>query len=108
MTVTGPDAAIACVAADGDRVATVGANRKMLIFGLEEVNELSRGRGVRLQKLRDGGLADVTVFRAEEGLRWQEGSRVRTFTELAPWLGKRAQAGRKVPRGFPANNRFSK
>jgi topoisomerase-4 subunit A len=106
MTVTGPDAAIACVAADGDRVATVGANRNMLIFALEEVNELSRGRGVRLQKLRDGGLADVTIFRAEEGLRWQEGSRVRTFTELAPWLGKRAQAGAIVPKGFPRANRF--
>lgn len=106
MTVTGPDAAIACVAADGNRVATVGANRKMLIFGLEEVNELSRGRGVRLQKLRDGGLADVTVFRAEDGLRWQEGSRVRTFTDLAPWLGKRAQAGAIVPKGFPRANRF--
>jgi topoisomerase-4 subunit A len=106
MTVTPPDAAIACVAAEGDSVATVGANRKMLIFPLEEVNELSRGRGVRLQKLRDGGLADVTVFRAEEGLRWQEGSRVRTFTEFAEWQGKRAQAGAVVPKGFPRANRF--
>ncbi len=106
MTVTPPDAAIACVAAEGDSVATVGANRKMLIFPLEEVNELNRGRGVRLQKLREGGLADVTVFRAEEGLRWQEGTRVRTFTELAAWQGKRAQAGAVVPKGFPRANRF--
>ncbi len=106
MTVAPPDAAIACIAAEGDSVATVGANRKMLVFPLEEVNELSRGRGVRLQKLRDGGLADVTVFRAEEGLRWQDGPRVRTFTEFAPWQGKRAQAGAVVPKGFPRAGRF--
>ncbi|MGB0086335.1 MAG: DNA topoisomerase IV subunit A [Rhodomicrobiaceae bacterium] len=106
MTVAPPDAAIACIAADGDSVATVGANRKMLVFRLDEVNELSRGRGVRLQKLRDGGLADVTVFRAEEGLRWQDGPRVRTFAEFAPWQGKRAQAGAVVPKGFPRAGRF--
>jgi topoisomerase-4 subunit A len=106
MSVTAPDKAIACVAADGDSVATVGANRKMLVFPLAEVNELSRGRGVRLQKLRDGRLADVTVFHAEEGLRWQEGSRVRTFTEIGPWRGKRAQAGAAVPKGFPRSGRF--
>ena len=106
MSVTAPDKAIACVAAEGDSVATVGANRKMLIFPLEEVNELSRGRGMRLQKLRDGKLADVTVFSAEDGLRWQEGSRMRTFTETGPWVGKRAQAGAAVPKGFPRSGRF--
>ncbi|NJM34615.1 MAG: DNA topoisomerase IV subunit A [Rhodomicrobium sp.] len=106
MTVGEGDKAVACVAAEGDSVATVGENRKLLIFALEEVNELARGRGVRLQKLRDGGLADITVFRAEEGLRWQEGPRVRTFAEFAPWQGKRAQAGAAVPKGFPRNGRF--
>jgi topoisomerase-4 subunit A len=106
MSVAAPDKAVACVAAAGDLVATLGANRKLLIFPLEEVNELSRGRGVRLQKLREGGLADVTVFRAEDGLRWQEGSRVRSFTETGPWQGKRAQAGAIVPKGFPRSNRF--
>jgi topoisomerase-4 subunit A len=106
MSVSAPDKAIACIAADGDSVATVGENRKMLIFPLADVNELSRGRGVRLQTLRNSGLSDLTVFRAEEGLRWQEGSRVRTFTELGAWQGKRAQAGATVPKGFPRSNRF--
>ncbi len=106
MTVSPPDMAIACVAAEGDSVACLGANRKLLIFPLEEVNELSRGRGVRLQKLRDGGLADVTVFRAAEGLRWQEGPRIRTMAEFAEWLGRRAQAGTLAPKGFPRNSRF--
>jgi topoisomerase-4 subunit A len=78
----------------------------MLIFPLADVNELSRGRGVRLQMLRNSGLSDLTVFRAEEGLRWQEGSRVRTFTEIGAWQGKRAQAGATVPKGFPRSNRF--
>jgi topoisomerase-4 subunit A len=106
MTVTVPDKAIACIAAEGDMVATVGENRKMLVFPLEEVNELARGRGVRLQTLRNGGLSDVTVFRSAEGLRWMEGSRVRTFAEVEPWQGKRAQAGAAVPKGFPRANRF--
>jgi topoisomerase IV subunit A len=106
MTVTAPDAAIACVAANGDMVATVGDNRKLLVFPLAEVNELARGRGMRLQKLRDGGLADVTVYQSTQGLRWHEGSRTRTFTELAEWLGARAAAGRTVPKGFPRANKF--
>jgi topoisomerase-4 subunit A len=106
MTVSVPDAAIACVAADGDMVATVGENRRMLVFPLAEVNELTRGRGVRLQRLRDVGLLDVTVFRAAEGLRWMEGSRTRTFTDLDEWQGSRAQAGKNVPKGFPRSNRF--
>jgi topoisomerase-4 subunit A len=106
MTVTAPDKAIACIAAEGDMVATVGENRKLLIFPLEEVNELARGRGVRLQTLRNGGLSDVTVFKSAEGLRWAEGSRVRTFTEIQEWVGKRAQAGAAVPKGFPRANRF--
>jgi topoisomerase IV subunit A len=106
MTVSAPDLAIACVAAEGDSVACLGENRKLLIFPLEEVNELSRGRGVRLQKLKDGGLADVTVFRNADGLRWQEGPRIRTLAEFAEWLGRRAQAGTSAPKGFPRNSRF--
>jgi topoisomerase-4 subunit A len=79
----------------------------MLVFSLSEVNELGRGRGVRLQRVRDGGLADATVFTLAEGLRWQEGSRTRTYTEdLTEWQGNRAGAGRVVPKGFPRANRF--
>jgi topoisomerase-4 subunit A len=106
MTVSSPDRAVACVSAEGDHVATVGANRKMLIFPLKDVNELARGRGVRLQMLRNSRLTDVTVFRLADGLRWQEGPRVRTFTEIDPWVGKRAGAGAGVPKGFPRSTRF--
>lgn len=106
MTVSAPDKAIACINADGDHVATVGANRKMLIFPLQDVNELSRGRGVRLQTLRNSRLSDITVFKHENGLRWREGPRVRTFTEFEPWIGKRAGAGAAVPKGFPRATRF--
>ncbi len=107
MTVPGGDKAVACVACEGDSVAVVGSNRKILIFPLSEVNELSRGRGVRLQRYADGRLADVTVFTAETGLQWLEGARIRTFTEFAEWQGSRAQAGRLVPKGFPRSGRFS-
>ncbi len=106
MMVTPPDKAVVCVAAEGDSVACLGDNRRMLIYPLAEVNELSRGRGVRLQKFKDGGLADITVFRDAVGLRWLEGSRTRTVTEVAEWQGTRAQAGRTVPKGFPRANRF--
>ncbi len=107
MTVSAPDKAVVCVACHGDSVAVLGDNRKMLVFPLAEVNELARGRGVRLQKYTEGGLADVTVFTAATGLQWLEGSRMRTFTDLAEWLGVRAQAGKVVPKGFPRSNRFA-
>ncbi len=107
MTVPRGDKAVACVACEGDSVAVVGDNRKLLIFPLAEVNELNRGRGVRLQRYSDGGLADVTVFTAATGLQWLEGARIRTFTEIAEWQGARAQAGRLVPKGFPRNGHFS-
>lgn len=106
MSVTAPDRAIACVAADGDMVATVGSNRKMLVFPLDEVNELARGRGVRLQTVRNAQLSDITVFNSDEGLRWQDGQRVRTFAEIDAWQGKRAGAGAIVPKGFPRAIRF--
>jgi topoisomerase IV subunit A len=107
MTVPPKDKAVACVACEGDSVAVVGGNRKLLIFPLAEVNELARGRGVRLQRYADGALADVTVFTAAVGLQWLEGARIRTFTETAEWLGARAQAGRLVPKGFPRSGRFA-
>ena len=79
--------------ADGDSVAVVGDNHKLLVFPLKEVPEMSRGRGVILQRYHDGGLADVKVFRKAEGLSWRQGeSRTRTETELGPWEGVRAQA----------------
>jgi topoisomerase-4 subunit A len=96
----------ACAMVEGDHVAVVGDNRKLVIFKLDEVPEMTRGRGVILQKYKDGGLSDVKVFRLKEGLSWRSGERTRTETDLRPWVGQRAQAGRLPPRGFPVNNKF--
>ncbi len=98
--------ATACAIFKGDHVAVVGDNRKLLIFPADELPEMSRGRGVILQRFNKGGLADVTSFTLEEGLSWQIGDRTRTETKLENWIGKRAQAGRVVPRGFSKTNRF--
>lgn len=103
------DVAMRAVPADGDFVAVVGENRKLLVFPIEQVPTLSKGRGVRLQRYKDGGLADVKTFQSAEGLSWIDASgrrHVRTMDELAEWRGERATAGRTVPRGFPKNHRF--
>jgi topoisomerase-4 subunit A len=98
--------AMVCVPAEGDSVATVGENRKLLVFPLDQVPEMTRGRGVQLQSYRDGGLSDVKVFRRAEGLSWALGDRVRTETDLTPWRGQRAGAGKLPPNGFPRSNKF--
>jgi topoisomerase-4 subunit A len=95
-----------CVPAEGDTVAVVGENRKLLLFPLDQVPEMARGRGVQLQSYKDGGLADAKVFTRKEGLSWQLGERVRVETDLAPWRGNRAGAGKMPPNGFPRSNRF--
>jgi topoisomerase-4 subunit A len=103
--------ALACVvtSATGDHVATIGENRKMLVFPLAQVPEMARGKGVRLQRFKDGGLADARVFALFEGLTWRD-SAGRTFTvgraDLKEWIGNRAEAGRLPPKGFPRSNRF--
>ena len=91
------------VPAEGDQVAVIGDNRKMVVFGLDEVPEMARGRGVTLQRYKEGGLADARVFTLAEGLSWRSGSRTRVFTkaELKDWIGKRGQAGRLPPHGAP-------
>jgi topoisomerase-4 subunit A len=92
----------------GDYVACVGENRKVLLFPLEELPEMGRGKGVRLQKYKDGGLSDATTFVMSEGLTWKDpAGRTRTEAELGEWQGKRASAGRMAPRGFPRENRFT-
>ena len=99
--------AVLCRPAGGDSVAVLGDNRRLLIFPLAEVNEMTRGRGVRLQKYREGGLADVQVFDSAAGLRVGDPSgRVRTLNELADYRGSRAQAGTAGLKGLPKNNRF--
>jgi topoisomerase IV subunit A len=97
-----------CIPAEGDSVAVVGTNRKMLIFKLEEVPELARGKGVILQRFKDGKLAAVKVFNAEDGISWHmNGGRQRTETDLSAWVGKRASAGKLPPTGFPRPPRFN-
>jgi topoisomerase-4 subunit A len=96
-----------CVPADGDHVAVVGDNRKLLVFPLAQVAELSRGLGVTLQRYKEGGLADAKVFRLAEGLTWKSGERTRTETNLRDWLGERGQAGKMPPNGFPRSGKFS-
>jgi topoisomerase-4 subunit A len=99
--------AAAAVPAAGDSVAVIGENRKLLIFPLQELPEMTRGRGVIMQKYKDGGLSDVKTFTLAEGLAWSAGAgRTRTETKLTAWLGKRAQAGRLPPNGFPRSNKF--
>ncbi len=100
--------ALVCRPTEGDHVACVGENRKVLIFPLVELPEMGRGKGVRLQKYKDGGLSDAATFTLVEGLSWKDpAGRTRTETELDEWIGKRAGSGRMAPRGFPRDNRFT-
>ena len=101
------ETALLCVPAEGDHVAVIGTNRKLLVFPLDDVPELSRGAGVTLQKHRDGALADAKVFRIADGLTWRLGDKTRTETALQDWLGARGHAGRLPPNGFPKSGRFS-
>ena len=109
LNVKPPDLARAIAPAEGELVAAIGDNRKMLVFPLDQVPEMTRGRGVRLQRHKDGGLSDLKVFEAEKGLTWTD-SAGRVFTlslkELADWRGNRADAGRLAPKGFPKTNKF--
>jgi topoisomerase-4 subunit A len=96
-----------CLPVAGDAVALLGDNRKLLVCRIEEIPEMTRGRGVMLQRYREGGLADAKIFTLVAGLSWRQGeSRTRTETDLSPWLGARAGTGRLVPSGFPKTNRF--
>jgi topoisomerase IV subunit A len=97
-----------CRPVTGDHVAVVGDNRKMLVFPLVDLPEMARGKGVRLQKYKDGGLSDATTFTLAQGLSWKDpAGRTRTEADLGEWLSARATAGRMAPRGFPRDNRFT-
>ena len=113
LNVEMPNKARILTVVDGgnDSVAVIGENRKMLIFPLDQVPEMSRGRGVRLQKFKDGGLSDIVTFTAKAGLFWRDGAGREfsaTMKELAEWRGNRADAGRLPPKGFPKSNKFGK
>ena len=94
---------------EGDSVATIGTNRKLLIFKINELPELNKGKGVRLQKFKDGFLSDITSFESDIGLIWFDKSgRKNVVRDYDNWLGKRAQSGKIAPKGFPRNNKFNK
>ncbi|MEJ0041363.1 MAG: DNA gyrase subunit A [Rhizomicrobium sp.] len=97
----------ACAFVTGDSVAVIGDNRKLLIFGLDDVPEMARGQGVYLQRYKDGGLLDATTFTAKDGLK-DENNREFTASELKEWRGLRAQAGRLPPRGWAKSGKFAK
>ena len=108
LNVRGDVRAKVCKPVLGDSVAVVGENRKVLVFELAELPELARGKGVRLQKYKDGGLSDAITFNVTEGLSWLDpAGRTRSELDLAEWIAKRASAGRMAPRGFPRDNKFT-
>ena len=108
LNVKGNAEAVRCIAVNGDKLAIIGENRKILVFDLEDLPVMSRGKGVRLQKYKDGGLADITVFKDEEGLSYIDSAgRKNSVPEWKVLEGKRAQAGRMAPRGFSRSNEFA-
>jgi len=99
--------AVVSIEAAGDHIATIGDNGKILVFPLEELPEMPRGKGVKLQSYREGGLRDAAVFTAEEGATWiDKGGRTFAWNDWRDWLGRRSAAGKLAPKGFPASKRF--
>ena len=109
LTLDAPAKAVVAAEAKGDHVAVVGENRKLLVFPMTQLPEMARGKGVRLQRYKDGGVSDAKAFTLAEGLTWKDSSG-RTWTvsaaDLKDWIANRAEAGRLPPKGFPKNNRF--
>jgi topoisomerase-4 subunit A len=109
LNVSGKTRAALIVPAEGDHVAVIGQNRKLLVFPAGQLATMARGKGTRLQRYKEGGVSDAKVFSLADGLSWRD-SAGRTFTvgmpELKEWIGNRAEAGRLPPKGFPKTNRF--
>jgi topoisomerase-4 subunit A len=109
MSVDGDAKVVIAVPAEGDHVAVIGENRKLLVFPTAQLPHLARGKGMRLQRYKDGGLSDAKLFTLAQGLTWRDTSG-RTWTvsaaDLRDWIGNRAEAGRLPPKGFPKNNKF--
>jgi topoisomerase-4 subunit A len=111
LNVEMPNEARAVTTVTGDTVAVIGDNRKLVLFPIDQVPEMARGRGVRLQKYKDGGLSDIATFDAKDGLTWKDSAGREfsaTIKELADWRGNRADAGRLPPKGFPKSNKFGR
>lgn len=108
MNLADGETAMFCKKITGDMIATVGENRKLLIFPIEEIPGMARGRGVTLQKYKDGRLSDMQIFKKEEGFTFEKNTGAKTETELLAWLGHRGQVGKLVPFGFLKTNKFFK
>lgn len=106
LNVIADSQAMICIPVEGDHVAVIGENRKLLLFPLSQIPVMKKGQGVTLQKYKDGTLSDVKCFTLKEGLSWALGGKTRVETNLKPWLGNRADSGRLPPVGFPRNNKF--
>lgn len=107
LNITKDNKCIVCAVVEGDMVAVVGTNRKLLVFGIDELPEMKRGQGVILQKYRDAKLGDVKTFDANEGLSWSLGSKIRLEKDIMSWRAKRGSVGKMPPTGFPKNNKFN-
>ena len=108
MNVENGEHAAFCKKVTGDMVAVIGDNRKLLVFKVEEVPTMARGRGVTLQKYKDGGLSDIQIFNEAEGFTYNRAGGTKTETDLLSWLGHRAQVGKLAPFGFPKSGKFLK
>ena len=107
LNVTTGDEAVLCAPVDGDSLAVIGDNRKLLLFPLKELPEMTRGKGVRLQRYKDGGLSDAKTFKKIDGLPYLDSAgRAFVMGDLRDWWGTRAQAGRLPPKGFPKSGKF--
>jgi topoisomerase-4 subunit A len=118
LNVKGDERAAICRRVAGDHIAVVSQNGKLLVFPIAELPEMTRGKGVRLQKYNmargkqgalelDGGLSDVTTFEWAEGLKWEMGGgKTRHQADMSEWLGKRAGMGKRPPHGFPRDYKF--
>ncbi len=108
MNLADGEKAVFCKKITGDMVAIIGDNRKLLVFKVEEIPTMARGRGVALQKYKDGGMADIQIFKESEGFTYNRAGGTKTETDLLSWLGHRAQVGKLAPFGFPKSNKFLK
>lgn len=106
LNVSGKTVAKRCIPIDGDSIAVIGENRKLLVFKTEELPEMAKGRGVKLQFYRDGDMSDVKIFNQEEGLTWRFAAKSGGEKDIRPWIGRRGQSGRFAPIGFPRSNLF--
>lgn len=108
MNLAEGESAVFCKKITGDMVAVIGDNRKLLLFKIEEIPTMARGRGVTLQKYKDGGMSDIQIFNEADGFSYTRAGGTKTETDLITWLGHRAQVGKLAPFGFPKSNKFLK